>query len=201
MSKAFEHIRDAIEKAAAGRDRFLVAIDGRCASGKSTLGRYLVRQLPAGMVLMDDFFLRPSQRTPERYAQPGGNVDRERVRAEVIDPFLHGDPISYQPFDCSRMELADRISVPAAPILILEGSYSLHPYLRDAYDLKIFLSVSPEEQQRRLLLREGPSRLKDFNERWIPLEERYFEAMNPAACADIVLDTSEVQNEDTEFEL
>ena len=33
---------------------------------------------------MDDFFLRPEQRRPERFAEPGGNVDRERFAAEVL---------------------------------------------------------------------------------------------------------------------
>lgn len=33
----------------------------------------------------DDFFLRPEQRTPERLAEPGGNLDRERMKSEVID--------------------------------------------------------------------------------------------------------------------
>jgi len=198
MNTEFKRIEDALRKACVGRERFAVAIDGRCASGKSTLGRMLSSDLQASLVRMDDFFLRPSQRTAERYGEPGGNVDRERVRAEVLDPFLHGDPISYRPFDCSCMELSDRIDLPASRILIVEGSYSLHPYLRDAYDWRIFLDVNPEEQRRRLLKREGPERLQTFLERWIPLEERYFKALDPAACADAVLDTSEVRDEDSE---
>ena len=32
---------------------------------------------------------------------------------------------------------------------IIEGTYSLHPYFRDVYDLKIRLTISPELQRQR----------------------------------------------------
>ena len=57
------------------RDTVTVAIDGNCASGKSTLGRALAEAYEGSLFHMDDFFLRPEQRTPARFAEPGGNVD------------------------------------------------------------------------------------------------------------------------------
>lgn len=56
----------------------LVAIDGRCGSGKTTLGEYLKGQLDCNLFHMDDFFLRMEQRTPDRMKETGGNVDYER---------------------------------------------------------------------------------------------------------------------------
>lgn len=50
--------------------RGLVAIDGPCASGKTTLANALGGALGLTVFHMDDFFLRPSQRTPERLAEP-----------------------------------------------------------------------------------------------------------------------------------
>ena len=44
----------------------LVAIDGRCGSGKTTLGEYLKGQFDCNLFHMDDFFLRMEQRTPDR---------------------------------------------------------------------------------------------------------------------------------------
>ena len=35
----------------------VIAIDGRCASGKTTLARELAERLGAGVIHMDDFFL------------------------------------------------------------------------------------------------------------------------------------------------
>ena len=38
---------------------------------------------------MDDFFLRPEQRTEERLKEVGGNVDRERFLEEVARPLTN----------------------------------------------------------------------------------------------------------------
>ena len=67
-----------IERVFTEREHVFVAIDGPCASGKTTLAALLQRRFDGNVLHMDDFFLRPEQRTPERFAEPGGNVDRER---------------------------------------------------------------------------------------------------------------------------
>lgn len=169
----------------------LIAIDGRCASGKSTLGLALKQELElrtgakANLFHMDDFYLRPEQRTEARYLEPGGNVGRERFSAEVLRPLKSSDAFSYRPFDCRTMALSAPVAVPPALFAVIEGSYSLHPDLAGFYDLRVFLSVSPSEQRRRLLLREGESRLRMFEERWIPLEESYFAALRPEKNCDL----------------
>ena len=56
----------------------ILAIDGGSASGKTTLSDSLANIYDCTVFHMDDFFLCPEQRTQERYAEPGGNVDRER---------------------------------------------------------------------------------------------------------------------------
>ena len=48
----------------------LAAIDGRCGSGKSTLAGLAAHRLGCPLFHMDDFFLPPALRTPERYAAP-----------------------------------------------------------------------------------------------------------------------------------
>ena len=60
-----------------------IAIDGNCASGKSTLGECLRQIYDANLFHMDDYFLPFARKTPERLAEPGGNVDYERFWAEV----------------------------------------------------------------------------------------------------------------------
>ena len=57
---------------------FLIGIDGRCASGKSTLAEILSHRLSCPVIHMDHFFLPHAMKTPERLAKPGGNADRER---------------------------------------------------------------------------------------------------------------------------
>ena len=57
---------------------FTVAIEGGSASGKTTLSQLLETIYDCTIFHMDDFFLQPHQRTPLRYAEVGGNIDRER---------------------------------------------------------------------------------------------------------------------------
>ena len=69
---------------------------------------------------------------------------------------------------------------------IIEGTYSLHPYFGDIYDLKIRLSISPDVQRQRIL--ERPELLhKRFFEEWIPMEDRYFDGFRISDNADIIL--------------
>ena len=56
--------------------------------------------------------------------------------------------------------------------------------------MTVFLTCEAEEQRRRLLNREGPEGLPNFLEKWIPLEEHYFEGVGLPAAGDLVLDTT-----------
>lgn len=155
----------------------VIAIDGRCGAGKTTLAAALKEKNGWSVFHMDDFFLRPEQRTKERFAQPGGNVDHERFLEEILTPLINGDTvISYRPFDCHKLELSAAVSLDAGAVNLVEGSYSCHPALWDAYDLRVFLDVTEAEQERRILARNGKDSAEMFRERWISLEERYFEA-------------------------
>ena len=154
----------------------IVAIEGRCASGKTTLAARIGSRLGVQVVHMDHFFLRPAQRTEERYAKPGGNIDHERFRAEVLEPLSEGRTAFYRPYCCQTGVLEDPIEVKPAPVVVVEGSYSCHPDLWDLYRRRVFVTVEPEEQLRRINVRNGPEQLSIFRQRWIPMEERYFSA-------------------------
>ena len=169
------------------RDRVILALDGPCASGKTTLAGEMGRKFGWSVVHMDDFFLRPEQRTPERYALPGGNVDHERFLAEVLEPLRTGLPVRYRPFDCRTMELSGPVELPPAQFTLVEGAYSCHPSLWDFYDLHLFLPVNPEVQRSRILLRNG-DRAGSFFDRWIPLERAYFAAYDLPDRCDFLLE-------------
>lgn len=140
-----------IRALAAAQPRVLVAIDGRCAAGKTTLAASLQAQLACNVFHMDDFFLRPEQRTPERLRQPGGNVDFERFLTEVLRPLRDGAPVTYRPYDCRTQQLCAPVHAEARPVNLIEGSYSCHPALWDLYDLHVFLSVGRRSSTAALL--------------------------------------------------
>lgn len=175
-----------IDRLLAEKDLVLVAIDGNCASGKTTLANKLAEHYDCNVLQLDDFFLRPEQRTAERFAQAGGNVDYERFGSEVLEPLRRGVAFSYRPFDCRTMTLREAVTVTPKQLNIIEGSYSLHPYFGDAYDLRVLLTVDPEVQKERILQR--PAFLHErFFQSWIPMEHHYLEALSIPQTADLIL--------------
>lgn len=164
-----------------------IAIDGRCAAGKTTLAEQLASCLGAGVVHMDDFFLPMELRRPERLAEPGGNVHYERFREEVL-PFLNsGEAFTYRKLDCSTMKPGTVRVIPATVFTIVEGAYSCHPVLGQYMSLKIFVDVETGVQHERIRMRNGAEKLKVFQEKWIPLEEAYFHEFRVKEQADIIL--------------
>lgn len=160
------------------QDRLLLAIEGGSASGKSTLGNLLEQVYGCTVLHMDDFFLRPEQRTPERFAQPGGNVDRERFLEEVLLPLRARETIGYRRFDCGTFTVLPPESITPTALTVIEGAYSMHLDLAEHYDLSAFLDVDPELQKKRIQKRNTPALAQRFFSEWIPLEHRYFDALN-----------------------
>lgn len=180
----------AIDRAMTCQSRLCVAIDGPCASGKSTLGAALSKIYGCPLIHMDDFFLQPEQRTPHRLAQPGGNIDYERFSREVFTPLVSGAPVHYRPYLCHSGQFGPEITVEPAPITVVEGCYCLRPDLRDAFDLRIWAEASPEIRRQRLLERGGPDGLARFESLWIPLENQYFASCQVSDCCHVHLSCS-----------
>ena len=169
------------------REVRVIAIDGRAASGKTTLARQLAAVLKAEVIHMDDFFLPSELRTTERYRTPGGNVHHERFAAEVLPRLAVRKQFAYRVFDCSQMRLGGTREIGVSAWRIVEGAYALHPAFGDYAALKVFYDIAPEEQMRRIRERNGEAGARMFRDRWIPLEELYIREYRPRRRADVVL--------------
>lgn len=178
----FSHIDHLLTR----KERIFLAIDGPCTAGKTTLANILYKKYGCTVFHMDDFFLRPAQRTPDRLAEPGGNVDYERFWEEVMLPLQAGKDFAYRPYSCASQALKDPVAVSPAPLTVIEGTYSLHPYFGNPYDLRIFLSVDPETQRQRIGLRESWKQERFFRE-WIPMEQHYFDSFSIRESCDLIL--------------
>ena len=175
----------------------ILAIDGNCGSGKRYYAKSLAEYFGACVIHCDDFFLPKEMRTAERLAEVGGNIHYERLRAllaslqqEQQSAACRQDKkqsFTYRAYNCSTDSYEER-KLFTSNVIIVEGSYSLHPFLREFYDLKVLLTVDEQTQQNRLLQREGGN-IADFVNKWIPLENRYFDTLDARNC--IVIDTSE----------
>ncbi|MBQ4648947.1 MAG: hypothetical protein IJB76_07295 [Clostridia bacterium] len=165
----------------------VIAIDGRAASGKTTLARLLQLVLDADVIHMDDFFLPPSLRSKERFETAGENIHHERFSEEVLPFISKGEAFSYRIFDCGKMDYNGRRNIGKKPFLIVEGSYSCHPKFGSYADLTVFADVDADEQTERIRQRNGEEMLKSFLSRWIPMEEEYFKHYGIKASAHIIV--------------
>ena len=159
--------------ALAGMDSGIIAIDGRAASGKSTLAKGLRAVIGAEIIHMDDFFLPAELRTPQRLAEPGGNIHYERFSQEVL-PFILQNEFTYRIFDCSTMSYNGMHKVPPSKWRVVEGTYSQHPQFGDYMDLRVFSDTDPQTQMERIIARNGQEMAEIFKTKWIPMEEKYF---------------------------
>lgn len=181
-----------LEKQFSIKERVVIAIDGMAASGKTTMGYFLKEKYDADLIHMDDFFLPLHLRTPQRYEEPGGNFHRERFEEEVVKGLRKGGIFLHRIFDCGIGEYAGWRQIEGKKLCIVEGAYSCYPLTENLYDLRIFLEITPEEQRKRIMERNGEEAFKVFQDKWIPLENQYFEAWKIRETCDYII--SETQN-------
>ena len=84
----------------------LVALDGRCGSGKTTLAAQLAERFPQSITLhTDDFYLPPPQRVTGWERIPCANMHLERLRAEAVAPTRAGRAVCYKAYSLSLIHI------------------------------------------------------------------------------------------------
>lgn len=185
------HLLADIDRRRARKSPMVVALEGGSASGKTTLAALLEKLYDCTVFHMDDFFLRPEQRTEERFATPGGNIDHERFAAEVLEPLKQRQTILYRRFDCRTQTVLPAVEISPKELIFVEGAYSMHPAFGEYYDLAVFMDVSTEVQCARIERRNTPEMQERFFNEWIPMEQVYFEAADPKGRCHQVLEVRE----------
>ncbi|MEA4816279.1 MAG: hypothetical protein VB120_05415 [Lachnospiraceae bacterium] len=181
------HLVMRIEALLKQRKRVIIAIDGKAASGKSTMAKKLEALFDCSLFHMDDFFLPLDMRTRERMEAPGGNIHYERFKSEVIDGIKSGKDFSYGIFSCKNGNTI-KLNTKPSRLYIIEGAYSMHPYFENPYNLRIFMSVGEDKQKSRIIERDGEEMYKIFEDTWIPMEEKYFKQFNIKHNSDIMVE-------------
>jgi uridine kinase len=152
----------------------LVGIDGAGGAGKSTLAATLSKKI----VSTDDFVTAPW----EWY-------DVERLRRDVLEPLLGGEPARYQRMDWNAAELKDWCVVEPGGVVVVEGVAALDVRLRDAYDHRIWVETPREICFQRGLERDGEA-ARPLWEAWAEKEREYWDDQRPRGAADEIVDGS-----------
>ena len=179
MKYSYEEIKNLVIRELSDENEapILIAIDGNCAAGKTTLAARLQSDLGGNVFHMDDYYLQSFQRTKERLRETGGNVDYERFKKEVIEPLKKGEAVKVYACTHPDFVLEYRKTVGFKRLNIIEGSYSCHPYFNSSYRLQIFVEADYELQIERIRTRNGEVMLQRFINEWIPKENEYFRKM------------------------
>lgn len=181
-------IDDMIEKHKLTGKRTVVALDGMCAAGKSTLAAKLAERFGGSVIAIDDFHLPFEMRSEERRSEPGGNMHYERFSQEAAAYLRNGEAFSYGRFSCRDGKIVEKKTIAkACPLVIVEGAYAMRAEFRDIYDISLCLLVSDELQKERLLAREGEEKYRNFEQLWMPLEHRYLTYYNIPSICDAVM--------------
>ena len=170
-----------------GHTNAVIGIDGRAASGKSTMADALAKILQTEPIRMDDFFLPMELRTDKRLNEPGGNIHYELFLEDVIPNLRKSQPFSYKPFDCGIMDYRQAKTIQNTPYKIIEGAYSHHPHFGKYLDIKVFSAIEPDIQIERIKKRNGEATAETFINKWIPMEEKYFSAFKTEQKSDLVV--------------
>lgn len=195
----YEELNEKIDELRGTYNAFAIAIDGMAGAGKTILAAHLSKKYGAPVVHLDDFRLPLAERAKGWEAVPAGDIDFERFEEEIVAPWLGKRPLVYTTVDPVTGEMLDRRALPDGQMFIFEGTYVMHPMIRDFYDLRLFVRVGEAEQSRRLAAaaKIGADRgenVDNTNEDAVPdarrlaLERAYFDAYMTEALADGVID-------------
>lgn len=169
------------------KEQVIVAIDGRSGAGKTTLAKKIKDKINCNVFSIDDFFLPATKRQIDWQNTAGGNIDILRFKREILDNIIKRQAFNYLPFNCRTQGFNQQISVQPKRLNIIEGSYCLLPEFSNYYHFKIFINIDKQTQKMRIIERNGIESFKNFENTWIPLEEKYYKKYNILNICDVIL--------------
>ena len=206
-SSVLGSIADRIE--AFGTRRVRVAIDGRTAAGKTTLGHEVAALLAErGRTVLRaslDDFKRPwaDAHVYDRLSGDGyfrNAFDLEAIRTLLLEPS--------DPDGCGAVALCSidpltqidhsqtRVTMPNDGVLIVDGVFALRPELNRYWDLRIWVDIDVEMSRRRAIERDAPREGVQqaealHRDRYGAAEATYCAEVGPVSLADVVVDNSD----------
>jgi uridine kinase len=153
-----------------------VGVDGKGATGKTTLAAQIAAALPGSVTVHIDDFARPEVR----------GWERDRFLRQVLRPLLAGRPGRYQRWDFDRNVGAEWHTVPVGVPVIVEGVSATDERLGVPWDFTIWVEVPLEVRLARALERDGPERMDRWLTDWMPSEDAYEEAQRPQERVNLV---------------
>lgn len=155
-----------------------VGIDGKGASGKTTLAETVAAALPGAVVVHVDDFARPSVETWER----------DRFVAQVLAPLAAGQFARYERWDWTTDASAGWAEVPVGVPVVVEGVSSTDVRLGVPWDVTLWVEAPYDVRLARALARDGEAMREQWVGAWMPAEDAYEASQRPQDRVDAVVD-------------
>jgi uridine kinase len=165
-----------VVRAVAGAGTRWIGVDGKGASGKTTLAARIASALPGSVVVHIDDFARPDVR----------GWERDRFIAQVLEPLAAGRPACYQRWDFETDTGAEWHVVPAGVPVIVEGVSSTDVRLGVPWDFTIWVEVPYEVRLACARERDGEARMERWLTDWMPSEDAYEAEQHPQQRVDLI---------------
>ncbi|WP_216590791.1 uridine kinase family protein [Streptomyces brasiliscabiei] len=154
----------------------LVGVDGHAGSGKSTLaGRLAVALGGAPVLHLDDIATHE-----ELFAWTGRLLD------QVIEPLRDGRSARYAPYDWRARGFGPARTLPAAPVIVVEGVGAGRRALRPYLARLVWMEVPEERAWARGQARDGEEQ-SEFWAGWVRAERRHFAEDPSRPFADLLI--------------
>ncbi len=153
-----------------------VGVDGKGATGKTTLAAWIAAALPGSVVVHIDDFARPDMQ----------GWERDRFVRQVLQPLLAGRPSRYQRWDFDRNVGAEWHTIPLGVPVVVEGVSATDERLGVPWDFTIWVEVPYAVRLARAMERDGPERMDRWLNDWMPSEDAYEAAQRPQDRVDLV---------------
>lgn len=127
-----------LEELMAQKDHVVIAIDGPGHEKGAALAMELQQKYKCNVFHTSNYSRPADDLTPEVLSVPGGKLDWQRLKTEVIEPLKEGKDVVFRVFSFVAMAYMPAMPAPAKKLNVIEGVYSLHPELRALYDLAVF---------------------------------------------------------------
>ena len=179
----------AVERLRTELGRVAVGVSGHAGAGKSVLTHQIVDAAEDAVRVRGDDFLDPIR--AHQRSRDWDGVERERLRAEVLEPFRAGRDIAVRPLNWNTGQLGAPTPLPRASVLVIDAIGIFHPELLPWFDLTVWVDADLRTAQSRGMARDRAAGLDHdrlWTDVWTPNDREFEQMFSPRAHAALVVD-------------
>ncbi|MGW0805517.1 uridine kinase family protein [Nonomuraea sp. NPDC002799] len=158
----------------------LVAVDGPAGAGKTTYAMGLAAELDCQVIHSDDFPV-PWDEGPQGWFHA--------LESQVLQPLRRGLPGGFRRYDWVRGAYKERVEVPVAPVLVIEGVGTARVSIADLLAYTVWVEAPEAVRLARVLERDGAALEPRWRE-WFAAERAWFAADRTRERACLIVETA-----------